>query len=328
MARPSPDFSVQHQAHASGSVRFHWLGHAPNPGFQLKPDELPGITTLGCWKRGKPGPPLVNEPFPLREIQVSLIEDGRAMTLRDMAGRSWPMSRPTLFCTLPWQGFSYPFSLSDGAWANLDVGVTRPNQAWRWPPWVALCAADRDELAWRWRQLESPLLRPTPGAIEAFARLGEAVREHEEGRDRLSWIAIQLNALLWHLLLLLRKDAAAEGPEAMDSRNRQTVRLFLEELARRPEALALDHFVPQMAKACGMGTGTFIAVTRETTGLTPMNWLLEKRLELAMRRMREEPEAPIHGIAAACGFASSQYFATRFRRRFGVAPKAWRKYKP
>ncbi len=323
MPDPRPDFGVQTSAHTSGQVSFHWLGHAPNPGFPLKADELPGITTLGCWETHNPKAQLVNKPFPLREIQVTLIEDGRRMTLENMNGHTWPMARPTLFCSLPWQGYAYPFSRSNGSWVNLDVGVTRPNQAWSWPAWVVLNVADQAELAWRWRQMKSPLLAPTPAILETFSRLGEAIKAHAGGENSLSWITVLLNTLLWNLLQILRKAPAA-APDSIDSRNRQTVRLFWEELARRPEALAQPHAVPSMAKACGMCVATFIVLTKSATGETPANWILSHRLELAAKKLRLHPERSISDISADCGFASGQYFATRFGKKYGRTPKAWR----
>ena len=37
--------------------------------------------------------------------------------------------------------------------------------------------------------------------------------------------------------------------------------------------------------------------------------------------LRKEPDLSITDVAFACGFNSSQYFATRFRQRFNAAPR-------
>jgi len=173
--------------------------------------------------------------------------------------------------------------------------------------------------------MKSPLVTPTPAILETFARLGEAVKAHESGRQNsLSWITVLLNTLLWNLLQILR-EAPTAAPESMDSRNRQTVRLFWEELARRPEALAQAHAVPRMAKACGMCVATFIALTKAATGETPANWILSRRLALAAQELRAHPQRAVADIAECCGFSSGQYFATRFGRKYGCTPKAWRR---
>ena len=40
--------------------------------------------------------------------------------------------------------------------------------------------------------------------------------------------------------------------------------------------------------------------------------------------LRESGEASVTDVALACGFSSSQYFATDFDRRFGMSPTACR----
>jgi AraC-like DNA-binding protein len=40
--------------------------------------------------------------------------------------------------------------------------------------------------------------------------------------------------------------------------------------------------------------------------------------------LRQEPTQSITAIAAACGFATSQYFATIFRREMGLSPRSFR----
>jgi AraC family L-rhamnose operon regulatory protein RhaS len=44
------------------------------------------------------------------------------------------------------------------------------------------------------------------------------------------------------------------------------------------------------------------------------------RLDRAAQQLRENTGRSITDIALACGFNSSQYFATRFRRRFKISP--------
>lgn len=48
------------------------------------------------------------------------------------------------------------------------------------------------------------------------------------------------------------------------------------------------------------------------------------RMELACRLLGTEPDRSVTDIAYACGFHSSQYFATLFRRNMRVPPKQWR----
>ncbi len=55
-----------------------------------------------------------------------------------------------------------------------------------------------------------------------------------------------------------------------------------------------------------------------------MHYLNHCRLDEAARLLAEHPDRSVIDVAMSCGFASSQYFATQFRRRFGVAPRDYR----
>jgi AraC-like DNA-binding protein len=76
----------------------------------------------------------------------------------------------------------------------------------------------------------------------------------------------------------------------------------------------------RMAEQCGMGVTAFSKYTREIVNAGPMEFLNHCRLDLAMRQLKENGNRSITEIAFACGFNSSQYFATRFRQRFQASP--------
>jgi AraC-like DNA-binding protein len=68
----------------------------------------------------------------------------------------------------------------------------------------------------------------------------------------------------------------------------------------------------------------FTTQVRRLTGLTPERFLIECRLQHAAALLRHRPDLSILEVALACGFSSSQHFATLFRRRFRSTPTAWR----
>lgn len=49
-----------------------------------------------------------------------------------------------------------------------------------------------------------------------------------------------------------------------------------------------------------------------------------RRLQLAARRLRQNPLETITAIAFDCGFADSAYFARRFQQQFGLSPSQYR----
>jgi len=62
---------------------------------------------------------------------------------------------------------------------------------------------------------------------------------------------------------------------------------------------------------------------RAEVGVAPAEWRLRRRIFAACRRL-ESTDEPITGIALGLGFASSQYFATAFKRVMGSSPTAFR----
>jgi transcriptional regulator GlxA family with amidase domain len=50
----------------------------------------------------------------------------------------------------------------------------------------------------------------------------------------------------------------------------------------------------------------------------------DRPLVAAARLLRAEPGRSILDVALGCGFSTSQYFATLFRRQFGCAPREYR----
>jgi AraC-like DNA-binding protein len=79
-----------------------------------------------------------------------------------------------------------------------------------------------------------------------------------------------------------------------------------------------------LARLAGMSPSHFATVFRRATGLTPLAYLTERRLERA-REMLAGGTQPITAVAQAVGFDDPLHFSRRFRARFGLGPAAWRR---
>jgi AraC family transcriptional activator FtrA len=91
---------------------------------------------------------------------------------------------------------------------------------------------------------------------------------------------------------------------------------------------ALQHLaspltVEQLARVAYMSSRTFARRFRESTGSTPLQWLLGQRILLA-RRMLEQTDHPIEQIGHDVGLGSPANFRTQFRRAVGTTPSAYR----
>ena len=54
--------------------------------------------------------------------------------------------------------------------------------------------------------------------------------------------------------------------------------------------------------------------------MTPLEYLSDIRLQKAYDILKEDKEIKIIDAAMSVGFSSSQYFATAFKKKFGIAP--------
>lgn len=96
---------------------------------------------------------------------------------------------------------------------------------------------------------------------------------------------------------------------------------FLEELNESiMENLFDDEFsIDSMAEKMSMSRSTFYRRMKAITGLTPVEYLKNFRLEQAARMLREGMR--VTEVASAVGFTSSSYFAKCFKQRYGMLPK-------
>jgi AraC family transcriptional regulator len=85
-----------------------------------------------------------------------------------------------------------------------------------------------------------------------------------------------------------------------------------------------DISIAQVAQACNLSRGYFIRAFRETTGMTPYQWLLSERINRARGLLRTS-NAPLADIAIACGFADQSHFTRVFSTVVGTTPGHWRR---
>jgi transcriptional regulator GlxA family with amidase domain len=93
-------------------------------------------------------------------------------------------------------------------------------------------------------------------------------------------------------------------------------------------AWALEHLdhplnVTDLARHCGMSARTFARRFPETTGTTPLQWLLTQRI-VAAQRMLETTDLAVETVAERCGFGSAAALRLHFGRVAGTSPSAYR----
>ena len=315
------DCLPQRQAIDSGKVGFEAWSHGHYPGRTIPADELPGVPSLGYFD--VIGAQDWGIPAHRNEgIEICYQQTGESLLTVD--GAVHAMAPNTLSLTRPWQLHSLGDpNLKSGRlfWIILDVGVSRPNQLWTLPSWCVLSPSDQKELIEKLRGNEHPVWRATPESGAVFSKIATAL-ENDSPERGISRVRVSLNELLIELLDLLRAHNI-QTDEALTTR-RRVVQLFLEELKYDESLLAHPWTLERMAAHCGMRRTAFSENCRELINTSPMEALNRWRLAHAAGRLKSERRTPITAIALDSGFSSSQYFASKFKVRYGMSPRDWR----
>jgi AraC-like DNA-binding protein len=162
-----------------------------------------------------------------------------------------------------------------------------------------------------------PIVLGTDFGLGAIGRM--ALADVREGcpPDRLAWSS-------YAALLALRLPRLSHGLGASpqlralvcDWRLRRAIE-YLE--ARIAERVSLDELAAQV----DLSQSHLVTLLRSGAGEPPHRWLMLRRIERACQ-MLAETRLSITKIALACGFASSQHFATTFRKHKGATPSQFR----
>jgi AraC family L-rhamnose operon regulatory protein RhaS len=308
------------QAVQSGQIRHEALSTGHYPGRRLPRNLLPGVKTIGFWDATCP------QNWGLdwhrnEGVELTFLESGSLGFSAD--DRDFLLKPSDLTFTRPWQQHRVG-NPHIGAgrlhFCILDLGVRRPHQTWRWPSWIVLTPDDLRQLTDMLRQNEQPVWQVTPEIGACFRRIATAV-ENDNNGSRVSALAVHLNQLLLLLLEMFRKEDVPLDASLTDTR--RTVELFWTELQQHEAQLTQEWTVATMARHCGIGVTHFTHYTKLLTNRTPMQYLGHCRLRLAAEMLEKDANNSITDVALRCGFGSSQYFATSFRREFGTTPRAW-----
>jgi AraC family L-rhamnose operon regulatory protein RhaS len=305
------------EAAGRGEIDFAAFVHGHYPGSPLPPHALPGLKTIGFWDARH----VQNWGLDWHRnegIELTFCSAGSLDFASDNG--DFELGTNDLTITRPWQRHRVgnpwvgPSRLH---WVIVDLGVRRPDQAWRWPAWIVLSREDIQDLTRLLRHNEHPVVRSASPLRDCFERMAAAVRQGNV-RNPQSAFAVLLNELFLQLLTLLRECPRPLDPSLSD--RRRTVQMLLDELQQNEELLGQEWCADSMAAACGLGGTQFSKYCKELVNLTPIQFLQQARLEAAARMLRERTDLTVTQIAQRTGFSSGQYFATLFRHRFGAAP--------
>jgi len=309
------------QAAAGGGVRLEALRHGHYPGGALPAAALPGIKMIGFWDAAE------DQPWGLdwhrnEGVEITFLERGALAYGAD--GKHYLLQPDDLTIARPWQLHRVGdprVTASRLHWLIIDIGVRRPHQPWKWPPWLLLARPDLDELTKTLRHNEQPVWRANPDLRRSFREIARTI-EAKSDEHAISRLTLRVNDLFLSLLEMFRIKRVRLDTSLTTSR--RTVQLFLADLRANPEHLSERWTLAGMADSCGLGRTQFVHHVRSLTNMSPLQFLTHCRLEASVEALCDRPRRPITEIALACGFSSSQYFATVFAAHFGCGPREFR----
>ena len=290
------------------------------PGRRLACDALTGVSSVGYWDARREQQ--WGLPWHRNEgIEISYLE--RGVVDFEVPSREFQLRAGDIAITRPWElhrvGGSHmkPNKLH---WLILDVGVRSCEQSWKWPSWLVLNENEANKLYGNLGRSDRPVWNANAEMRRCFQLIAETVLKDESGRST-SRLAIRINDLLLSLLDLRPVPAASAQ---VSSNSHAAVQLLLEQLATSHERLAAQWTLESMAAECGLKPTRFVTHVKELTNVAPIQYLNSCRLEHARCLLKSSPSKSVIEIAFDCGFSSSQYFATLFKQRFGLAPTEFR----
>lgn len=81
-----------------------------------------------------------------------------------------------------------------------------------------------------------------------------------------------------------------------------------------------DFDIEALASGMKMGRSTFFKKLKAITGLSPLDFVKEYKLNRAVELL-QNPDASVTDVAYLCGFSDAGYFGKCFRKKFGMSPR-------
>ena len=146
--------------------------------------------------------------------------------------------------------------------------------------------------------------------LQALNELGETPLEMRQ--HRFAGIIMELLSLISHI----NNTAGAEGNK-ISAEGKILRQLLMEHFNAPSPPLAL------LAKKINRSESQMLRIFRRDFGTSPVAFLYDKKLEMAMSLLRNT-DMPVKSIAARLGFADEFYFSRVFRKKCGKSPREYR----
>ena len=299
-------------------LKFKALARHTYPGDRLDDNTL-GLNSIGYWDANEP------QDWGLdwhrnEGIEFHFLESGTMPYSQE--NKEVLLTPNHLTITRPWEAHKVGnpnIGMGKFYWVIIDLGVRRPHQEWDWQDWITLTKEDLKQLTIFLRQNEESILKTNNIIRNCFKGINDAVNTDRNGSNA-SRIRNLVNYLLILILDLLKTEDIVLNESLTDSS--RSVQYFLKELDK---SLSEDWTIERMSKSAGVGLTRFTHHCKQLTNLTPMRYLTMRRLEMSKKILLDKRNLTVSEVAYICGFATSQYFSTVFKKHEKCSPNEYRR---
>ena len=298
-------------------VKFKALARHTYPGDRLDNNTI-GINSIGYWDANEP------QDWGLdwhrnEGIEFHFLESGSMPYSQE--NKETVLTPDHLTITRPWEAHKVGnphVGMGKFYWIIIDLGVRRPHQDWTWPEWIILTENDLNRLTTILRHNEKSILKTNLHVRNCFSRINKAINEDVNGSNA-SQLRLLINYLLILLLDLLDTNDVELNETLTDSS--RSVDFFLKELEKN---ISENWTIEKMAQSAGVGLTRLTYHCKQLTNLTPMKYLTLKRLEASKKILLEQPFLTVAEVAYMCGFTTSQYYSTVFKKFEKCTPNEYK----
>ena len=307
-----------------GEVLLKAYARGQYPGLPIPDNALPGLRTVGFWTAQ------AQQKWGLdwhrnEGVEVTCLLAGNEVY--HAGNRTWNLQVGNVTVCPPWQNHKIGnphIGMGTLLWFILDAKIRRDNQSPSWPSWIILSEQDKAELLPQLFYSRGQVLQLSDKHQSLWKNLYRTLKDLD-AKCPVSKLAILINDILLDLLSLQRDAMVEEGDTGKTkSRSETMIQTFFHELKTIPQQLEHPWTLKEMARLCRISPSQFSQHCRRLTNYSPIQALNHLRIERAKEMLKEEPECSTTEIAMKCGFTTSQYFATVFRKWTGQSPSEFR----
>lgn len=250
------------------------------------------------------------------EVLHSLLnedETGIAMALDEVGGITEPRLQPQQACTLdhkPNHMTLVPRGMPLWGHATSELHYSR----------YALLLFDLEKLEEKFQEdfdakmFERPRMRFTDDRIHALVRMLIDIPQEDPSTMLLG---DSLTSAVFALLSTEDDEPSTRQTRLSDQAFSLIISYIQDQLPRQIE-------LRELSELAGMTQWHFCRAFKASTGLSPYQWQLDKRVDAAQGLLLRT-DAPLEAIAKAVGFTDPMHLSRVFKKRTGEPPATWRR---